>query len=340
MRILLILTTTIAALIGCLVLLVGLALHHLKAADREADGQWERAHQLAAAPARPQPSRFPESQPAAASRPAVVAAPVRQTPIILFAIDARLRGKTLWKSDGEIGNWKDVNAYVEWPMTANAGKYAVELVYSLGAGPRKVTVEVAGQTLNKTTASTGSWGHFITAGIGTVSLPAGDTILRVKPTPGSTLDDALMHLRAVYLVPPGTTVADPTAVTITLSAANAELHGERIKRSEEAEPKIVSWISPGDFAEWSFKSPVRQNYRAQLTLSDAPTTGGDFDLSIGREVIHCHAGSTGDFSTPRTVPLGIISIPAGRVSIDIKPVGEFHNALMNLWKVEFFPVGE
>ena len=112
----------------------------------------------------------------------------------LFAIDSKLHGQTLWKSDGIIGNWKDTSAYVEWPLTCTAGEYRIDLTYSLGAGPRPVMVEVAGRVVNANLTPTTNWDHFVTTSAGTIHLPGGDIMLRVKPGPGARLDEPLMHL--------------------------------------------------------------------------------------------------------------------------------------------------
>jgi hypothetical protein len=133
------------------------------------------------------------------------------------------------------------------------------------------------------------------------------------------------------------TASDPSMEHIILSPTTAELHGQHIKLSGTADPRIMNWTLPTDWAEWTIRVPTTKNYRVTLTLSNADSTGGDFSMTINREVYHCHAGSTGNFDTPKRVPLGRMALPAGRVAIAIKPDGEFRNALMNLWTVEFDP---
>jgi hypothetical protein len=263
--------------------------------------------------------------------------PPTPQPIFLPALDAVLKGQTLWKSGGVIENWKDPKAFVQWPITAAAGVYNIELDYSLLAGSRPFLVEIDGKTLSGTVSATGSWWKFTKTSIGPVTLSGGDMILRVKAPPGTSLDDALMHLRSVCLLPPGMTAHDPLAASIVLLPAAAELHGTHIKLNDDPEPKIASWTSADDWAEWSIRQTYQKRYRVRITLSNADTTGGDFDMMVNKEKIACHAGSTGSFDTPRTVELGFITLPAGRVTIQIKPAGEFHYALMNLWKVEFSP---
>src|SRR6185437_199427 len=202
-----------------------------------------------------------------------------------------------------------------------AGNYSVQMTYSLGSLSQPFIVEVAAQTLSGQTIPTGDFKTFTTVTVGTVSLPAGQGVISVKPVPGTVLLGAFMHLRSVFLVPVGMAITDPAMNIITLEPSDAERHGSQIKLSEDPDPRLVNWISPDDWIEWSIRVPQSRTYRVDLTLSNADTTGGDFAIKIGRESVNCHAGSTGDFDHPRTVSLGVMPVPAGRVSIEIHPNG-------------------
>jgi putative membrane-bound dehydrogenase-like protein len=113
------------------------------------------------------------------------------------------------KPFGNIGNWHGVNDCVVWTIDLDrAAKFDVWLDWACDdavAGNRFI-LAAAGEEDRGTVAGTGGWDKYKQKRIGTLALPAGPLRISLRPE-GPTVNGALMDLRGVHLVPPGTTPA-------------------------------------------------------------------------------------------------------------------------------------
>lgn len=125
--------------------------------------------------------------------------------ILVNAVDATLKGPQI-RLEGNpphVGYWLDKSATVSWPLeTKTAGTFDVEVTYAAnpanGGGDFAVHVGSAA-ALPHTVTLTKGWFDYRTDTIGTVTLPAGATELRVSIT--NKPKDAVLNLRSIRLVP-------------------------------------------------------------------------------------------------------------------------------------------
>jgi alpha-L-fucosidase len=105
---------------------------------------------------------------------------------------------------GNFGYWTDSKDYLTWNVqTDKPGLYAVEVSYSCEPGAAGAAYEVtAAGGEGKATGevkSTGGWDDFKTEIIGRISMPAGKSVVTVRPT--SMPNYAVMNLQRIRLIP-------------------------------------------------------------------------------------------------------------------------------------------
>ena len=125
--------------------------------------------------------------------------------ILMEAADATLKGPQirLESQPPHVGYWLDATATVSWPLeTKSAGSFDVEVTYAAapanGGGTFAVQAGSAA-ALPHTTTLTKGWLDFRKDIIGTVTLLAGATELRVSITDKPR--EAVLNLRSIRLVP-------------------------------------------------------------------------------------------------------------------------------------------
>jgi alpha-L-fucosidase len=101
-----------------------------------------------------------------------------------------------------IGYWTNARDFLTWTILPKAaGTYRVTLEYACSAdsGGGKFRISAGDTNLEGSIESTGSWQTFVKSGVGTITLPAGQSELKITPiTLGAV---ALMNLRAITLTP-------------------------------------------------------------------------------------------------------------------------------------------
>lgn len=110
-----------------------------------------------------------------------------------------------YMSEAEIrafGWWTDQD-YVAWDVEVERpGTYAVHMEWSVAddSAQRPYILEAGGDQLRGFVESTGTWGNFKTAEIGTITLESGQQTIAMKPA-GAFDPGGLMDLRALRLTP-------------------------------------------------------------------------------------------------------------------------------------------
>lgn len=131
----------------------------------------------------------------------------------------------------------------------------------------------------------------------------------------------------------------------TLSPANAEIHGHGPRlETQHGEPDIGYWAnaeaSVGHRINMEHAGPYRVEVRYALSSDSAGSVaelvfswdGGERRLRFTPEV-------TGAWSSFRTVEVGTVELPAGRVDLRVVPVEKLGLAVMNLGTVTLTPSG-
>jgi hypothetical protein len=121
----------------------------------------------------------------------------------LNARDAQVTGEKLRYEEppqkDTLGFWVNPADYAEWDCTVpQAGRYAVEVLQGCVKGGSLVDVKVGEQSVRFTVEDTGHFQRFVPRRIGVLELPAGKTVVSVKPF--EKKGGAVMDLRRVTLV--------------------------------------------------------------------------------------------------------------------------------------------
>ncbi len=121
----------------------------------------------------------------------------------LNARDAQVIGEKLRYEEppqkDTLGFWVNPADYVEWDCTVpQAGRYAVEVLQGCVKGGSLVDVRVGEQSVRFTVEDTGHFQRFVPRRIGVLELPAGRTVVSVKPV--EKKGGAVMDLRRLTLV--------------------------------------------------------------------------------------------------------------------------------------------
>jgi putative heme-binding domain-containing protein len=127
--------------------------------------------------------------------------------------------------------------------------------------------------------------------------------------------------------------------SIRLPAAAAEIYGPSLT-FETATKNLGYWHSADDRADWTFTVSRPGEYTLSMEWACADESAGNrFLYQLGRASRVCTVGATGPASwgTYRTIFLDEVSLTAGTHRIEIKPVGEVRNALMDLRAVVLTP---
>ena len=136
------------------------------------------------------------------NEPAVVEAEALRGDYFLTPQLAEIYGQTL-KFENKyknLGYWQSENDRAVWTMDVpKSGKFDVYLEYACpqGVAGNLMQLEVAGQRLIWSIASTGSWDVYQSRKIGTISVPSGQTQLTVRSD--GKINKALLDLKTVRL---------------------------------------------------------------------------------------------------------------------------------------------
>lgn len=123
--------------------------------------------------------------------------------VLLEARTARVTGEKLRYEDpphkDTLGFWVNPADYAEWNCEVpQAGQYAIEVLQGCVKGGSVVDVTVGDQRLQFTVEDTGHFQRFVPKQIGMLELPAGKTVVAVRPK--EKKGGAVMDLRRVTLV--------------------------------------------------------------------------------------------------------------------------------------------
>jgi arylsulfatase A len=121
----------------------------------------------------------------------------------LNAKDAQVVGEKLRYEEppqkDTLGFWVNPADYAEWDCTVpQAGRYAVEVLQGCVKGGSLVDVRVGEQSVRFTVEDTGHFQRFVPRRIGVLELPAGKTVVSVRPF--EKKGGAVMDLRRLTLV--------------------------------------------------------------------------------------------------------------------------------------------
>jgi alpha-L-fucosidase len=125
--------------------------------------------------------------------------------------------------------------------------------------------------------------------------------------------------------------------SITLAAADADLHGVLHYEHDNGKDNIGYWTDSDDYASWTVK--VNQAGKFRVTTDIAAPIGSNFEISVNDQKINCAAPNTGGYTKFQNTRLdGVLEISApGEVTISVKPVKDNWSPI-NLKSVNLIPM--
>lgn len=94
-------------------------------------------------------------------------------------------------------------------------------------------------------------------------------------------------------------------------------------------PMLAGFNGDANRAEWTAEIPRAGRYAVELDHAVGAFNGGEFTLSCGPSEIRGVLGPTGSWTQFETKPLGTLTLPAGHVTIALRPLA-VTGGLMNL----------
>lgn len=123
---------------------------------------------------------------------------------------------------------------------------------------------------------------------------------------------------------------------LVLSAADATVHGEKIKYMPER--KALGWWTANDYAEWKVKIPADGTYDVVMEWSlDKEHAGNKFTFEIGGTFLDGKTEATEGWETYESKKIGQMELKAGVQTAVLLPNGRFDTALLDLRSVKLVP---
>jgi hypothetical protein len=121
-----------------------------------------------------------------------------------------------------------------------------------------------------------------------------------------------------------------------LPTGAAKLHGDKLTLQPNG--AIVGWADPATGAEWTIDVKSAGAFEASAALAVAAESGGEFIVVVGDQKLTIKAEPAGVPGKVRTIPLGRLSLPAGKTALTVKPAAAVEKPLMELQSIKLDPV--
>jgi alpha-L-fucosidase len=108
--------------------------------------------------------------------------------------------------------------------------------------------------------------------------------------------------------------------SLRLVAAEALLHGGLRQQNSGGHDNIGYWTDSKDWVEWRFKLATAGAFEVGAEI--AALGAGKFTVAVADQTLNGTAPLTGDYAKFQRADLGVMNLPAGEVSVAVKPVAE------------------
>jgi len=129
--------------------------------------------------------------------------------------------------------------------------------------------------------------------------------------------------------------------TLTLLAVDADVHGSNVRLEKKGQnpPNIGYWTNVKDTVTWEVTLEKGGTFRVALEYSLAPNSkGATIAIEFGKaKTIEVPLEAGKDFLDFRTVDLGKVELPAGAVTVTVRPLKKPGVAVMDLRRIELKP---
>jgi hypothetical protein len=131
----------------------------------------------------------------------------------------------------------------------------------------------------------------------------------------------------------------PARGDIRLEAKTARVHGAMLRyEPQPAKNTLGYWTNVDDWAEWSFEVPSAGNYEVEVLQGCGSGNGGsEVEVRVGPEPLRFVVTETGHFQHFIQRPIGLVTLPAGPATLDVKPSTKANAAVMDLRRVVLRP---
>ena len=124
---------------------------------------------------------------------------------------------------------------------------------------------------------------------------------------------------------------------LRLHAMEANLHGSHLQyEADPAKQCIGFWTDPADWVDWEVQLERPGRYRVTLETA-AVDQGMRLLLRAGSATLHVTVPRTGDYTKFQRVEAGSLELPAGRFSLEVRPVRDQWRPV-NLRSIQLQPV--
>jgi hypothetical protein len=126
--------------------------------------------------------------------------------------------------------------------------------------------------------------------------------------------------------------------TITLSAADAEIYGDRLI-FEARHGNLGYWMAANDRAVWRFEAAGPGKYAVWLDWACAHDSAGNvLEIHLGSQRIQHQVGGTGTWEDYSWKKLGDLALTAGTNRLEVRPAAAPRGALFDLRRIELRPL--
>jgi alpha-L-fucosidase len=129
--------------------------------------------------------------------------------------------------------------------------------------------------------------------------------------------------------------------TLTLLAVNCDVHGSNAKLEKKGDHpyNIGYWTNVKDTVSWDAKidKPGRFDVTVEYSLG-APPPGSEITLEFGdAQKLPVKLAARKDFLDFTTIPAGTVELPAGPITITLRPTKKAGIAVMDLRQIQLKP---
>ena len=128
--------------------------------------------------------------------------------------------------------------------------------------------------------------------------------------------------------------------SLLTAASEAAIHGGANYESGGDRDNIGYWVSPEDYVTWFCDIPAAGRYTVSVCYACPDDTAGSrFSVGIANgPTLRGIVQKTGDWGKFKEFTLGDMWLPAGRQTLEVRPIEIYAGALMNLKSVRLTPV--
>ena len=123
--------------------------------------------------------------------------------------------------------------------------------------------------------------------------------------------------------------------TLTLAAANVQVHGKNIRYEPEPHKNVVGyWTEVGDWAEWKFDVPADGDYEMEMQYGCGGGNGGSqVAIICAGQTIEFTVKDTGHFQNMLFESMGTLSLKKGETTLEVRPKTKSNVAVMDIRKI-------